>query len=131
ERGGVAITVEVWLRTARMRAEGQPPTRVSRGSFADMYWTAAQMLAHHASNGCNLQPGDLLASGTISGPTDDSRGCMLERTWRGANPLTLPNGEQRKFIDDGDEVILRGHCEREGYARIGFGQAAGVVLPAT
>jgi len=130
ERGGVAITVEVWLRTERMRAEGQEPARVSRGSFAEMYWTAAQMLAHHASNGCNLQPGDLLASGTISGPSEDSRGCMLERTWRGANPITLPNGEQRKFIDDGDEVILRGYCEREGYARIGFGQAAGVVLPA-
>ena len=130
ERGGVGITVEVWLRTERMRAEGQDPARISRGSFAEMYWTAAQMLAHHASNGCNLNPGDLLASGTISGPTEESRGCMLERTWRGANPLTLPNGEQRKFIEDGDEVILRGWCQREGFARIGFGEAAGVVLPA-
>jgi fumarylacetoacetase len=130
ERGGVAITVEVWLRTARMREAGQEPARISRGSFADMYWTAGQMLAHHASNGCNLRPGDLLASGTISGPTEESRGCMLERTWRGANPLALPNGEERKFVDDGDEVILRGFCEREGFARIGFGEAAGVVLPA-
>jgi fumarylacetoacetase len=130
ERGVFAVTVEVWLRTARMRQAGEDATRVSRGSLADMYWTPAQMLAHHASNGCNLRPGDLLASGTISGPTEESRGCMLERTWRGANPLALPNGEQRKFIDDGDEVILRGFCERKGFARIGFGEAAGMVLPA-
>jgi fumarylacetoacetase len=130
ERGGVDITVEVWLRTPRMRDAGEEAVRVSRGSFADMYWTAGQMLAHHASNGCNLNPGDLLASGTISGPTEDSRGCMLERTWRGANPLALPGGEQRKFIEDGDEVILRAFCQRDGFARIGFGQAAGIVLPA-
>jgi fumarylacetoacetase len=118
------ITVEVWLRTAKMTE----PVRLSRGNFRDMYWTVAQLVAHHASNGCNLRPGDLLASGTISGPAKDARGCLLELTWRGAEPLTLPNGETRKFLEDGDEVILRAHCEREGTPRIGFGECRGVVI---
>ena len=87
----------------------------------------AQMLAHHASNGCNMMPGDLLGTGTISGPERDARGCLLELTWRGAEPLMLPNGEQRKFLEDGDEVILRGFCERDGFARIGFGECRGMV----
>ena len=92
-----------------------------------MYWTLAQMLAHHSSNGCNLRPGDLIASGTVSGPEPENRGCLIERTWRGTEPLALPSGEERRFLEPGDEVILRGHCEREGFARIGFGECRGVV----
>jgi fumarylacetoacetase len=88
------------------------------------------MLAHHASNGSNLRPGDLLASGTVSGPAHDSLGCLLEITQRGAAPLSLPNGETRRFLEDGDEVILRGWCEREGYRRIGFGECRGRIMPA-
>jgi len=123
-RGGIDVTLEVWLRTARMRE----PVRVSRGNLSDLYWTLAQMLTHHTSNGCNLEPGDLLASGTVSGATEDSLGCLLEMTRRGAQPLKLPDGETRKFLEDGDEVILRGYCEREGCVRIGFGECRGVVL---
>jgi fumarylacetoacetase len=113
-----------------MRDAGLPPAPVSRGSFRDMYWTIGQLVAHHASNGCNLRPGDLLASGTVSGPTKDARGCLLELTWRGAEPLALPSGETRRFLEDGDEVILRGWCEREGWRRIGLGECAGVVVGA-
>jgi fumarylacetoacetase len=126
-RGGIAITLEAYLRTARMRERGEPPQRVSRGSFTTMYWTLAQMLTHHASNGCNLQPGDLIASGTVSGDSDDALGCLLELTRRGSKPLQLANGETRGFLEDGDEVILRGYCEREGAARIGLGECRGVV----
>ena len=129
-RGGLDLTVEVYLVTARMRDAGLQPLRLSRGNAADLYWTLDQMFTHHASNGCNLRPGDLFASGTISGPAKDSRGCMLELTWRGSEPLALPNGESRKFLEDGDEVILRGSCERQGATRIGFGECRGVVLPA-
>jgi fumarylacetoacetase len=95
-----------------------------------MYWTFAQMVAHHTSNGCNLRAGDLLGSGTVSGPAREERGCLLELTWRGAEPLVLPNGETRKFLEDGDEVILRGSCERDGARRVGFGECAGVVVAA-
>ncbi len=128
--GGVAITLEVWLRTAAMRGAGADAVRLSRGDFRRMYWTLAQMLTHHASNGCNLRPGDLIASGTVSGPTKESRGCLLELTWRGSEPIALPNGETRTFLADGDEVIVRGWCERVGAARIGFGECRGTVLPA-
>jgi fumarylacetoacetase len=93
-----------------------------------MYWTVAQFIAHQTSNGCNLQPGDLLASGTVSGPEKESRGCLLEITWGGKEPLQLPNGEKRTFLEDGDEVIMRGYCEREGAARIGFGECRGVII---
>jgi fumarylacetoacetase len=110
-----------------MRAEQLPAFRISRSYFRDLYWTPAQLLTHHASNGCNLRTGDLLASGTVSGEADDARGCLLERTRRGADPVTLPTGETRKFLEDGDEVILKGYCEREGVARIGFGECAGRV----
>ena len=127
KRGGFDITLEVLLTSVRMRAEGLAPWRVSIGNFTSMYWTIAQLLTHHASNGCNLQPGDLIASGTVSGESKESRGCLLERTWRGAEPLTLPTGERRTFLDDGDEVIMRGWCEREGYRRIGFGECRGIV----
>ena len=128
--GAVEITLEVLLSTAKQRAGGQAPVRVSIGSFTAMYWTIAQLVAHHASGGCNLQPGDLLASGTVSGPTPESRGCLLERTWRGTEPLTLPSGETRRFLEDGDEVIMRGWCERPGARRIGFGECRGIVQPA-
>ena len=126
--GGVELTLEVLLRTRRMRDAGAAPFRLSLGTFTDMYWTTAQMVAHHASNGCNLQPGDLLASGTVSGPTPDSRGCLLERTWRGRDPITLPDGEQRTFLEDGDEITMRGWCEREGARRIGLGECVGMVV---
>ena len=121
---GFDITVEVWLRTSTMTE----PVRLSRGNFRDMYWTVAQLVTHHTSNGCNLRPGDLLASGTISGTAKDSRGCLLELTWRGTEPVQLPNGETRKFLEDGDEVIMTAYCEREGLPRIGFGECRGVVI---
>ena len=130
ERGGIDAVVEVFIRTARMRGAGLAEQRVSRSRMADLYWTVAQMFAHHTSNGCNLRPGDLFATGTISGPGKDARGCLLELTWRGAEPLTLPGGETRKFLEDGDEVIMRGYCERPGTVRIGFGECRGVVVPA-
>ena len=112
-----------------MRKAGLEPVRLSRSRLADLYWTMAQMFTHHTSNGCNLRPGDLFASGTISGPSRESRGCLLELTWRGAEPLALPNGETRKFLEDGDEVILRAFCERAGAVRIGLGECRGVVSP--
>jgi fumarylacetoacetase len=93
-----------------------------------MYWTPAQMFTHHTSNGCNTQPGDLFASGTISGPDAGSQGCMLELTRRGAQPLTLPTGEERKFLHDGDEIIIRAHLQREGAARIGLGECVGLIV---
>jgi fumarylacetoacetase len=130
KRGAFDIQLEVSLLTAKMRESGEKPFRVTRGNLRELYWTPAQMLTHHASNGCNLRPGDLLATGTVSGPTPDSVGSLLERTRRGAEPLILPNGEQRRFLEDGDEVILRGWCEREGYPRIGFGECRGVIAPA-
>jgi fumarylacetoacetase len=124
------ITLEVHIASLKMREQGLSPTLVSRGSFRDMFWTPAQMLAHHASNGCNMQIGDLLASGTVSGPTKDSRGCLLERTWRGTEPISLADGTERKFLQDGDEVIMRGYCEKPGRPRIGFGECRGIIMPA-
>jgi len=129
-RGGFGVTLEVWLRSAAMRAEAIPAVRLSSGSFESMYWTVAQLLTHHSSNGCNLRPGDLLGSGTVSGPGKGSRGCLLELAWRGAEPVTLPSGERRSFLADGDEVIFRGWCEREGAARIGFGECRGEIRAA-
>ena len=113
-----------------MRKAGVAPARISRGNFRDTYWTIAQMLAHHTSNGCNLRPGDLFGSGTVSGPTRDSLGCLLELTRRGTEPLRLPTGEERRYLEDGDEVILRAYCEREGSVRIGFGECRGTIVPA-
>lgn len=127
QTGGIDITLEVLIQTTKMREEKIEPVRLSRGNFKDMYWTIAQLLTHHTSNGCNLQTGDLFASGTISGETKDSYGSMMELTWRGTNPITLLNGETRKFLEDGDEIIMRGYCEREGFRRIGFGECRGIV----
>jgi fumarylacetoacetase len=126
--GGFDLRLEVALSTAAMRREGRPPFVVSRSNLKDLYWTLAQMVAHHSSNGCNIRPGDLIASGTVSGPEKENRGCLLERTWRGTEPLELPSGEERRFLEDGDEVVLRGHCERDGFARIGFGECRGVIV---
>jgi fumarylacetoacetase len=119
------IHLEAHLQTAAMDS----PHIITRSNFQNLYWSIAQQLAHHTVNGCNLQPGDLLASGTISGPTEESRGCMLELTWRGANPLTLPNGETRKWLEDGDRLTITGWAQGDGY-RIGFGEVTGRVLPA-
>ncbi len=124
-RGGLDLTAEVWLRSAAMRTQGHPAIRLSCSTSRDLYWSFAQMLTHHASSGCNLRPGDLLGSGTISGSTADSRGCLLELTWRGAEPLTLPTGETRAFLADGDEVTLTAYAEREGGVRIGLGRCVG------
>ncbi|MGD0417499.1 MAG: fumarylacetoacetase [Terriglobales bacterium] len=131
EQGGLDLCLEVSLLSVRMREAGIAPVVLSRGNFRDMYWTMAQMLTHHASNGCNLRLGDLLASGTVSGADKTTRGCLLELTTRGRDPVTLPTGEQRKFLEDGDEVILRGFAEREGFRRIGLGSCRGTILPAS
>jgi fumarylacetoacetase len=125
------ITLEVWLRSAKMSS----PMRVSQSGFAGLYWTLAQMIAHHTSNGCPLRPGGLSGSGTVSGPTKESQGCLLELTRRGANPLQLPSGETRAFLEDGDEVILKAWCEKAGreassFRRIGLGECRGMILPA-
>lgn len=127
QQGGIDLTLEVWLTSAQMRQEKIPPLRLSRSSFRQMYWTLAQLLTHHTSNGCNLRPGDLLASGTVSGAEPDTGGCLLELTQRGTQPVTLPGGEVRSFLTEGDEVTLRGYCERQGYRRIGLGECRGLV----
>jgi fumarylacetoacetase len=126
---GFDITIDVYLQSAEMRAHDVPALRLSRGSFADLYWTVAQLVTHHTSNGCNLLPGDVIGSGTVSGPREESRGCLLEITG-GSRPLDLPSGEKRLFLADGDEITFRGFCERPGRARIGFGTCSGLILPA-
>jgi len=128
--GAIDIQLEVWLESARMRADGVPAQRLSHSSFRDSWWTVAQMIAHHTVNGCNLEPGDLIGSGTQSGPLPPQAGSLLELTAGGRQPLTLADGETRTFLEDGDRVLLRGWCEHEGCARIGFGEAAATVLPA-
>ncbi len=128
-RGGLGITVEAWLQSARMREQGIEAIRLSQADTSQLYWTLAQLLTHHASNGCNLQPGDLLASGTLSGPDKHNRGCLAELTWRGTEPIALPTGDTRRFLDDGDEVILKGYAMREGWPRLGFGDCRGIVIP--
>jgi fumarylacetoacetase len=126
---GVDIDLTVSIASEGMRESGAEPTQISRSNYSDMYWTMSQMLAHHTSTGCPMRPGDMYASGTVSGANEDSRGCLLERTWRGQNPITLGDGAERKFLADGDEVIIRGWCENEGSARIGFGECRGVIVP--
>ncbi|MDN0082774.1 fumarylacetoacetase [Crenobacter sp. SG2305] len=128
--GAFDIQIEAWLETSQMRKAGTPATRLSHSSFRHSYWTVSQMVTHHTVNGCGLQPGDLLGSGTESGPTPEEAGSLLELTIGGKQSLTLPNGETRRFLEDGDAVILRGYCEQAGAARIGFGEAVGRVLPA-
>jgi fumarylacetoacetase len=123
--GAYGITLQVWLRSARMQAKRQTPHLLSEADFSHMYWTFGQMIAHHTSNGCPLRPGDLLGSGTVSGPEKRNRGCLLELTSGGAEPVELPTGESRSFLEDGDEVILRGWCEKQGFRRIGLGECRG------
>ncbi len=116
--------------TGAMKAQRLAPHRLSLGRATDLYWTPAQLLAHHASNGCNLQPGDLFGTGTISSPEGEGSGSLLEITGGGRSPLTLPSGEVRRFLEDGDEITLRARARRDGAAPIGFGACRGVVLPA-
>jgi fumarylacetoacetase len=125
--GGLDLWLEASLLSAQMRESGAEPVVLGRSSCRSLYWTLAQMLTHHTSNGCNLRAGDLMASGTVSGADRSALGCLLELTARGENPLTLPTGEQRTFLQDGDEVILRGFCERDGFRRIGLGSCRGTI----
>jgi fumarylacetoacetase len=130
QSGAIDMQLEAYIDTAQMRAAGRPSHRLSHSNFRHSYWTVAQMVAHHTVNGCNLEAGDLLGSGTQSGPAADEAGSLLELTVGGKQPLTLPSGETRTFLADGDRLTLRGWCEKAGHARVGFGEAAGTVLPA-
>ncbi len=124
------LELSVAIVPESMRGSDTAESQVSLGRYREMYWTPSQMIAHHTSTGCNLAPGDLIASGTVSGPEESSRGCLLERTWRGRDPITLADGSTRTFLADGDEVVMRGWCERDGFRRIGLGECRGTVLPA-
>jgi fumarylacetoacetase len=126
--GGIDLNIEVFIRSLLMREGRLRPFKLSSASLADMYWTPGQMLTHHTSNGCNMRPGDLFASGTVSGPEPHSQGCLLELTRRGAEPVVLPTGEERKFLHDGDEIIMRAYLQREGAARIGLGECSGLIV---
>jgi fumarylacetoacetase len=128
EQGAIDIVLEVWLQTAAMRHAGQPEVRLMRSNFRDAYWTLAQLVAHHTINGCNLGPGDLFGSGTMSGPHEGQGGSLLELSHGGKKPLTLPDGSSRTFLEAGDTVVLRAFCERPGAARIGFGESRGTIV---
>lgn len=126
-RDGIDLTVEAYLESAQMRKEKREPVMLSRGNLRDLYWTLGQLLAHHTSNGCNLRPGDLIATGTISGSEAGSEGCLLEKRHSG-EPIRLPTGETRTFLEDGDRITLRGYSHRPGMPRVGFGECTGIVL---
>ncbi|MBV8048260.1 MAG: fumarylacetoacetase [Paludibacterium sp.] len=128
--GALAIQLEIALQTAAMREAGQPHQAIAWTAASHLYWTPAQMVAHHSSNGCNLEPGDLLGTGTISAPEEHGYGSLLETTSRGERPIRLANGEERRFLEDGDEVVLTGRCSQPGFASIGFGECRATVLPA-
>ena len=130
EQGAFDIQMDVKIQTQKMRDENHQPKQVSASSFKHSYWTVAQMVTHHTVNGCNFMPGDMLGSGTQSGPTHKEAGSLLELSRGGKEKITLSNGEQRSFLEDGDNVIMRGWCEKPGYARIGFGSVESTVLPA-
>jgi fumarylacetoacetase len=130
EAGSIDITLEVWLQTEAMRKRGHDGDRLSTSNFRDAYWTIAQLVTHHTVNGCNLQGGDLLGSGTMSGPAAEQAGSLLELSAAGKQPIALSGGETRTFLEDGDTVILRAFCERAGFRRIGFGECRGSVLAA-
>ncbi|NDP62506.1 fumarylacetoacetase, partial [Polaromonas sp.] len=130
QQGALDIQLQVGLLTPRMREAGQADATLCRTSYRHAYWTVAQLVTHHTVNGCNLQPGDLFGSGTLSGPTLDQAGALIELTTGGKHPLALPNGESRTYLEDGDAVVIRGWCEKSGAARIGFGECRGTVLPA-
>lgn len=129
--GAIDLELEVLLQTERMRSEGLAPQRLSHSNFKDAYWTLAQMVAHHSLNGCNLRPGDLLGTGTLSGPAPANAGCLLELTRGGREPITLASGEQRRFLEDGDTVIMHAWCSRADRPRLGFGTLSGTVTAAT
>lgn len=126
--GAFSVTLEVLFSSRAMREAGHPDMRLSTSDLSSLYWTPAQLIAHHTSGGCNLTPGDLLGTGTVSGPEPAARGCLMELTWRGRDRITLPSGETRAFLEDGDEVTFRGFAQREGFARIGFGECRGRVV---
>jgi fumarylacetoacetase len=128
--GALALELEVLLLTPGLKEKGLPPHRLSLSDARHMYWTPAQMVAHHACNGCNLAPGDLLGTGTISAPGEEGFGSLLETTRGGKKPVALASGEERRFLEDGDEVFLRARARRQGFATIGFGECRGAVLPA-
>ena len=130
QQGSLNISLEVFISTEAMRANKLAPFLLSESNAHDLYWTPGQLIAHHTSNGCNLQIGDVLATGTISGPSEASAGCLLELTRNGAQPMLLPTGESRSFLADGDEIILRGSCEAPGTPRIGLGECRATILPA-
>ncbi len=124
------VQCAVSLSSSSMREQGMEAEQLTQSTLSHLTWTFAQMLVHHTSTGCPMNSGDLIGSGTISGETKDSRGCLLELTWRGTEPVSLPDGSERKFLQDGDELTIHAWCEREGAVRIGFGQCSGVVTPA-
>jgi fumarylacetoacetase len=128
--GGLDVRLEALLRTADARGRGEAPQRIVATNFRYIYWTLAQMLAHHASNGCDLRPGDLFASGTVSGPGDEAKACLMEANERGQRTLHLPDGETRMWLEDGDEILIRGRASREGFVSIGFGPCDGRVAAA-
>ena len=138
--GGIDLELEVYLQSEKMEQENIDPMKLTQASFTNLYWTIAQMLTHHSSNGCNMSPGDMYGSGTVSGPDRNTRGSLLELTWDGdrhnpvpgsqRTPLKLPTGEERKFLADGDAVIIKGFCESESHTRIGFGTCEGRIQPA-
>lgn len=127
--GGLDVRLDTCLQTAAMQAAGTAPQSLGHATSADLYWTAAQMIAHHTSNGCRLERGDLLGSGTISGPAPENYGSLLELTWGGSLPVSLQSGETRTYLEDGDTVIMRGTCARDGFARIGFGECRATIVP--
>ena len=130
EKGALGLALEAFLMTPGLRAKGLPPARLSRAAATMLYWTPAQMVAHHASGGCNLQPGDLFGTGTISGAARDSFGSLLELSQNGREPISLPSGETRRFLEDGDEVVFTARAHAPGRVSIGFGECRGAVLPA-
>ncbi len=129
-KGALNVTMDVYISTPMMREAGDPPYRLSRSAMTEMYWTIAQLVAHHGANGCNLQSGDLLGTGTISGPDADERGSLLEQTEGGRRPIELPNGEKRTFLEDGDEIVMSAFAEAAGFTRIGFGECKATIVPA-
>ncbi len=128
--GAIDLNLEVDLQSKLMRLTGAAGMRLSTGNLRHLYWTPAQMLAHHTSNGCNMRPGDLFATGTVSGPEEGSEGCLLEKR-HSHEPICLPSGELRTFLEDGDLITLRGSCHKQGLPRIGFGECTGKIVAAS
>ncbi|MEN4919596.1 fumarylacetoacetase [Achromobacter spanius] len=129
-KGAFDVQMEVLMTTEKSRAASEPPVSLSSSNFRDAYWNVAQLITHHTVNGCNLQPGDMLGTGTLSGPRPSEAGSLLELSNGGKAPIDLPWGEKRTFLQDGDQIIIRAECAKAGYPRIGFGECSGVVLPA-